>query len=64
MLENSGILKLYSGFEFDNVLQDQLIIGTTYSAGSSFELKFEGVRELKTSENNATKFQLSGNLNW
>ena len=64
VLENSGILTLYGGFEVDNQTQDELLIGTKVLFGNNMRFDLQGGQEFGKRELNATKLQLSGRISW
>ena len=57
-------LTIYSGYEFDDLTADELLLGSKISIGSNFGLDIEGIRELRTSGDETSKLQLNGRLNW
>ena len=62
--DNTGILTLYSGYEFDQQVDDELMVGTRVSIGSNFDLDVEGSQEIGTEGSNPTKVQFNGRLSW
>ena len=62
--DNTGILTLYSGYEFDQQVDDELMVGTRVSIASNFDLDVEGSQEIGTEGSNPTKVQFNGRLSW
>ena len=62
--DNTGILTLYSGYEFDHQVDDELMLGTRVKIGSNFDFDVEGSQEIGTEGSNPTKVQFNGRLSW
>ena len=62
--EHTQTLTVYSGYEFDDQTEDELLLGSRVAIGSNFGLDFEGTREIGNSRNEASKFKLNGRLKW
>ena len=62
--EDSRKLNLYSGYEFDAQSDDELLLGTSVSIGTNLGFDLEGVREIKTEGEEATKYQFNAHLRW
>ena len=62
--EDTGILTLYSGYDFDDQQSDELLLGTRVSIGSNFGFDVEGSQEIGTEGSNTSKVQFNGRLSW
>ena len=62
--DKSGILTFYSGYEYDDQQQDELMLGTDISFGSNFGFDVEGSREIGTKSSIISKVQFNGHLSW
>ena len=62
--DNSGILTVFSGYEFDDQIEDKVLLGTKVSIGPNFGFDIESTREIQSSDSNNNKFQIKGRLNW
>ena len=62
--EHSQTLTVYSGYEFDDQTEDELLLGSRVAIGSNFGLDFKGTREISTSKDEVSKFKLKGRLKW
>ena len=49
---------------FDDQTEDELLLGSKVTIGSSFGLDLEGTRELSSAGDEASKFKLNGRLKW
>ena len=61
---NSGFLKIYGGYEFENNMLDESTFGTEVSLGSNFSINFERIREFEIEKISPAKLQMRGNLKW
>ena len=62
--ENSQELTLYSGYEFDNQNDDELLFGSSVSISSNIKLDLEGNKKLSNEGSETSKLQLNGRLSW
>ncbi len=62
--EHTQTLTVYSGYEFDDQTEDELLLGSRVAIGSNFGLDFEGTRKISTRRDEASKLQLNGRLSW
>ena len=62
--ENSRKLTFYSGYLFDDQIEDELLLGSSVLISSNFGLDLEGIREISTTGDEASKLQLNGRLKW
>ena len=62
--EKSRKLTVYSGYLFDDQIEDELLLGSSVHIGSNFALDLEGINELSTDGVESTKLQLNGRMNW
>ena len=62
--ENSRKLTFYSGYMFDDQIEDELLLGSSFIISSKFGLDLEGINELGTNGIESSKLQLNGRMNW
>ena len=62
--ENSRKLTFYSGYLFDDQIEDELLLGSSVLIGSNFGFDLEGIREISAAGDEASKLQLNGRLKW
>ena len=62
--EDSRKLNLYCGYEFDAHTDDELLLGTSVSIGSSLGLDLVRTEKLVAPDSEATKYQFNARLNW
>ena len=62
--EHTQTLTVYSGYEFDDQTEDELLLGSRVAIGSNFGLDLEGTRKISSVGDKASKFKLNGRLKW
>ncbi len=62
--ENSRKLTFYSGYLYDDQIEDELLLGSSVHIGSNFGIDLEGIKEIRTAGEEATKLKINGRLSW
>ena len=62
--EDFRTMTIYSGYEFDDQNEDELLLGSRFAIGSNFGLDIEGLRKIGKEGDQKTQVQLNGRLNW
>ena len=57
-------LSVYSGYEFDVLTADKLLLGSRISIGSNFGLDILGTREISSEGDETAQIKFPGQLNW